>query len=208
MPSFSNSLVNPTPFAVQFPFHRGIVINIEPFSSIELDISQVDDFIEGKPGSEAVQELTDAFGVFLLDNNLSYDVQALRAISQLIKVKKAQYDNFVEQARKDRAMLGIRNDPEDLEETIRLAGYETVRKNIEVLEKQKKELEKIVSPEDQQVVRRKQFDPTRTVFVMNPPKEFRSVAEMNFFLNLPENKEIKKQHLSWVKEAQSEAKGS
>ena len=46
---------------------------------------------------------------------------------------------------------------------------------------------------------RTQLDPARTVFAMDPPREFPSVAAMDFFLK--QNDEIRAKHLAWQAQA-------
>ena len=38
------------------------------------------------------------------------------------------------------------------------------------------------------------LDPKRTVFALNPPREFPSEAAMHYFLNRPENKVVKEKN--------------
>ena len=64
MANIQNRLCNATGFEVELKWHRGIVIIVPPDGFVDLDVNQMDDFRDGKPGSEAVREIMDHQGIF------------------------------------------------------------------------------------------------------------------------------------------------
>jgi hypothetical protein len=104
-----------------------------------------------------------------------------------------------------RAGAGTPPDPDALEETLRMSGHAALRDKVVLLEEQIKEYNKVVDPEADRNLHQ-QLDPTRTVFVMDPPTEFASVAAMNFFLGLDKNRELKHKHDAYVAAATNAVK--
>lgn len=189
--AFTARLCNPTPFAVDLPWDRGVSIQIEAFGDANLTMQQLDDFQPGKPGSATVREVLNYHGLFLLDADRPYDHQALEAVQRAHKAKKAQYDATVQNMIKRRAENGVTANDEAFNETLEQMGYTELARKVEVLAKQIKKFGKVVkeSPEASQ---RSQLDPRRTIFILNPPRQFPSVAAMEFYLE--ENPEVKAKH--------------
>jgi len=184
-------LENPTPWDVKIDYDRGVKIRVPAFGSTDVGMQQMDDFRPNKPGSEAVIETLNYNGLFLLDSDRPYDNQALEALERSFEAKKAQYDAAVRSITDHRAAAGVAPNPEALEETLRMQGYVTLRNKIETLKNQISKLRKAIGPDRERSLR-KQLDPARTVFVLDPPREFPSVASMNFFLD--QNDEIRAKH--------------
>ena len=182
MASFTSRLCNPTPFHVMFEWSAGIRIRIEPFGEKDLTMAQMDDFRPGKPGSAAVQAVLDTFGIFLLDIDRPYDNQALDALRRSHGAKKAQYDAAHRNLVSSRAAAGVAPDEDALEETLKQMGLVRLRGEVDVLAKAVESFTKVVASNDAASTRA-QFDPKRTVFVTDPPREFPSVAAMDFFLD-------------------------
>lgn len=199
--AFSNTLCNPTPFRVKLNWDRGINIVLDPFCNVELNINQVDDFRGDKAGSEAVDVVLDYNGLFLLDPYKSYDSQALTSVKKSIKAKTEQYKSAVQRMRDRRSAQGFTPDEGALEEALNQMGYIRLRDDIEKLKKLGAKLEAKVStePEANSIT---QLDPARTVFCMDPPREFPSTTAMEFFLE--ENPAIKEKHDKWVAATEQE----
>jgi hypothetical protein len=181
MASYTTKLCNSTPFAVKLNYSAAIRIRIEPFGSKELTMEQMDDLRPGKPGSAAVKSVLDTFGVFLLDVDRPYDSQALDALRLSHRARKAQYDAAHQNLISSRAASGIAPNEEALEETLKQMGLTNVRDEVAILASAIKKFEKVVAKASASSARA-QFDPKRTVFVTDPPREFPSVAAMEFFL--------------------------
>ena len=205
MASFTSRLCNPTPFPVVFEWAAGIRIRIEPFGDFDLTMSQTDDYRPGKPGSAAVQAVLDTFGIFLLDIDRPYDNQALDALRRSHGAKKSQYDAAHRNLVSSRAAAGVAPDEDALEETLSQMGLVRLRGEINTLARAVKTLEKVVSAADTASTR-SQFDPKRTVFVMDNPREFPSVASMNFFLE--ENPKIAVKHKAFKMQEEGESLGA
>ena len=190
--SFSNRLCNPTPFPCRYKYERGIVFNIPAFGEWELaSVDQVQDFRTGQPGSEAVQAETSFHGLFLRDPNLSYDTQALRALKLCLKERSSQFAAGVDRIKNNLGAQRGSYDEKDLEEAIVRANFHSLRDQIKLLEAQIEVYASVVSSEET-VSLHKQYDPERTVFVTEPPREFPSKTAMRFFLE--QNPEILAKH--------------
>ncbi len=191
-------LCNPTPFDVEINWERGINIHIQAFGDTELTMAQMDDFRPGKPGSADVAQTLNYYGLFLLDADRPYDNQALTALSKSVAAKKAQYDAAVRNITDRRAQAGIAPDPAALAETIDQMGYKELGRKVDVLKDAVKEFRAVVG-DNPEVSLRAQLDPARTVFVLDPPREFPSVAAMDFYLK--QHDEIKAKHLAFSQQA-------
>jgi hypothetical protein len=196
--SFTAKLCNPTPFDVKLNWERGINIKIPAFGETELSMQQMDDFRPGKPGSADVKSSLDYYGLFLLDADRPYDNQALEALSRSRAAKKAQYDSAVRNITDRRAQAGIAPDPDALAETIDQMGYAELNRKISVLKDAIADFKAVVGDNPEQSTRT-QLDPKRTVFVMDPPREFPSVAAMEFFLK--QNDEVRAKHQAFSQQA-------
>lgn len=190
--AFSARLCNPTPWKVELNYDRGVVIVVPEFGSAELTMQQMDDFRPGKAGSAEVRQMLDYHGLFLLDTDRSYDVQALEVLKRTYVAKKAQYDAAVQRLTDRRAAAGIRPDEDALEEVLKQMGYGEagLRGQIKEIKEGIAKFEAVVKAQDP--TSGPKYDPARTVMVLNPPREFPSVAAMEFFLD--RNPEIKAKH--------------
>lgn len=200
--AYSSKLCNPTPFPVKLPWHRGINIKVDAFDSKELTMEQMDDVRPGKPGSADVKSVLDYHGLFLMDSDRPYDNQALEALQRAYQSKKAQYDAAVRNITDRRAATGVAPNEEALEETLRQMGYVRLRDQIDTLKDAIAKFREVVGDRPEQSLRQ-QLDPARTVFVLDPPREFPSVAAMEFFLD--KNPEVKAKHQAFNAQAAGEA---
>jgi hypothetical protein len=195
--AYAAKLCNPTPWLVKLPWDKGVVINVPEFGEATLNMQQMDDFKPGKPGSENVLNLLGYHGLFLFDVDRPYDNQALEAITTCWKAKKFQYDEAVARLKRARSSQGIQDDPELLEEVLDQMGLSQVRDKVEVLKEQIDKYTKIVGADHVVGV---QMDPKRTVYAMEPPREFPSIAAMEFFLE--QNPEIAAKHEAFKRQQQ------
>ncbi len=196
--AYSAKLCNPTPFSIKLPWDRGIKIMIEAFGSAELTMQQMDDFRPGKPGSADVKSTLDYYGLFLLDSDRPYDNQAVEALRRSRDAKKAQYTAAVRNITDRRAAAGVAPNAEALAETIDQMGYKELDRKVQILADAVKQFDAAIGDNPEQALRT-QMDPARTVFVMDPPREFPSVAAMEFFLK--QNDEIRAKHIAFSQQA-------
>lgn len=195
--AYAARLENPTPWDVRLDWgNRGLRIRIPAFGSKEITPAQQADYTPGTPGEDAVFAELNYYGVFLLDIDRPYDNQALEALEKARAARKEKYDSAVRRMMDRRAQMGVSPDPEALEEAVRQMGLADIRQQIQTLEQQITKLRNLVGTERR--VARPKLDPARTVFVLDPPREFPSVAAMEFFLEL--NPEIKAKHEAFVAE--------
>jgi hypothetical protein len=189
-------LVNPTPFDVKIPYERGVYINIPSDGDVELSMQQLDDFRPGKPGSEAARKLLDFEGVFLQDTDLSYDLQALRALQTAVTERKDRIKTFTERTRNSRIAGGATVDDATMEDLIQNSGYGRMINDVAKLESRIKTLQVVVSADTSKGSVRQNLDPERTCFVINPPRQFPSKTALAMFLT--EHPDIAAQHEALV----------
>jgi hypothetical protein len=175
-------LVNPTPFDVKIPYERGVYIRIPSDGDVELSMQQLDDFRPGKPGSEAARHLLDFEGVFLQDTDLSYDLQALRALQTAVRERKDRIKTFMDRTRNSRIAGGATVDDATMEDLIQNSGYGRMIKDVEKLEKRIESLQAVVNADTSKGSVRQNLDPERTCFVINPPRQFPSKTALAMFL--------------------------
>lgn len=206
--SYTNKLINPSPYKVKIPYDRGTFIVVEPDGEYEFtSADQQRDFEPNQAGSEEVRKMLDHAGLFLLNPDLSYDLQALRALQASVKSKKSFRDEFVQRLRDGRIATGRSIDDGTLTEAIESAGYghkSTSRTGmpgltgqIEALEQRIKFLQKAVEGDPTRGQMKEKLDPEKTCFVTNPPRQFPSKTALLMFLS--ENPDIKEQHDKWLK---------
>lgn len=189
--AYAGKLCNPTPWDVRLDWgNRGQRIRIPAFGDKEITAEQQADYTPGTPGEDAVYAELNYYGVFLLDIDRPYDNQALEALEKARAARKEKYDVAVRRMADRRAQMGVSPDPEALEEAVRQMGLVEIRQQVKTLEAQIQKLHSLVGPERR--VARPKMDPARTVFVLDPPREFPSVAAMEFFLEL--NPEVAARH--------------
>ena len=189
-------LANPTPWDCKLPYEKGIYIIIPAYGFTTLTMAQMDDYREGKPGSEGTRVILDYDGLFVVDSDRPYDNQALDALRRCYRAKKAQHDAAVKDLAAKRTAAGIGKDPEALEEALKLSGQTGLRNKINELKEQITAYETAIGSDAEGTVRQK-LDPERTVFITDPPREFPSIAAMNFFLDRPKHAEIKNKHQAY-----------
>lgn len=189
--AFAAKLCNPTPWDVRLDWgNRGQRIRIPAFGDKEITAEQQKDYTPGNPGEEAVYAELNYYGIFLLDIDRPYDNQALDALEKARALRKEKYDVAVRRMQDRRSQMGVSPDPEALEEAVRQMGLAAIRDQVRTLEAQIDKLRSLVGPERR--VARPKLDPARTVYVLDPPREFPSVAAMEFFLEL--NPEVAARH--------------
>ncbi len=179
--AYSSKLCNPTPFDVKLNWSLGVNIKIPAFDATDLTMQQMDDYSPGKAGSAAVKQVLDYHGLFLLHTDRPYDNQALDALRRARTSKKAQYDAAFRNIVDRRAAQGIAPNQEALEETLTTLGLTELDRKVKLLEKAIDRFSAEVGDTPERSIRA-QLDPKRTVFVLDPPREFPSVAAMDFFL--------------------------
>lgn len=199
--AYAGKLCNPTPWDVRLDWgNRGQRIRIPAFGDKEITAEQQKDYTPGTPGEDAVYSELNYYGVFLLDIDRPYDNQALEALEKARQARKEKYDTAVRRMMDRRAQMGVSPDPEALEESVRQMGLADIRSQVKTLEAQIDKLRSLVGPEKR--VARPKLDPARTVYVLDPPREFPSVAAMEFYLEL--NPEIAARHEAFKTQAASE----
>ena len=185
-------LVNPTPFDVKIPYERGVYINIPSDGDVELTMGQLDDFRPGKPGSEAARKLLDFEGVFLSDTDLSYDLQALRALETAVRERKDRIKTFVDRTKNSRIAGGATVDDATMEDLIQSSGYGRMQGDVDRMVSRIKKLQVVVNADLSKGSVRANLDPKRTCFVINPPRQFPSETALAMFLS--EHPDIAKEH--------------
>lgn len=200
----SNRLHNPTKQLVDWLWHGGVHIKIQPDSHYDLTNAQLVDFQPGQPGSEAIQQLMKELGIFLRDTDRTYEAQALECLRACHKAKKTHYEEATNNLRRSRAQAGIVDNPEALEETFRQLGLVALRDQVEGLAFRIKQFEKAVA-EQKTAKQADAIDPDRTLLFVDPPKVFETKFALQVFLSEPENAELKKKYDGWRKALDAKA---
>ncbi len=198
--AYSHKLHNPTPFPASIEWDRGVNINVPADGSIDLTTKQMEQFMPGEPGSEEIRKYLDSYGVFLENSDRDYDAQALQALRGCHHSKNERYTEAVARLADMHTMQGLEADPAAPAFRQKLAsmGLAKLKADIEVLEKRIELFSQVVEEEDDIVTRIRPLDPKRTVFVMDPPREFSSVTQMEIFLS--EHPDIEEAHTADVAE--------
>jgi len=206
--AFVNKLINPTPWTAKIPYDRGMHIVVPADGEYEFSSAdQQRDFEPGQPGSEEVRKMLDHAGLFILNPDLSYDLQALKALEASHKSKKSFRDEFVQRLRDNRIASGRAIDDGTLEEAIESAGYghkanpkngvPGIQGQLEALTGRMKFLKSAVEKDPSRGYVKDRLDPERTCFITSPPRQFPSKTALAMFLE--ENPAVKTQHDAWVK---------
>lgn len=192
----TSRLVNPTPFKVDFNFHGGQNIVIEPDGFIDLTSTLASEqFRPDLPGTESVREEMTQLGIFLRDPMITYEEQALKALNGTLKYKKSLYDDAKNNLRTRAASQGVYNE-DAFAETLDRLGYSRLLVDIEKLQKRIKLYESKLDKTKMNRPLHKQYDPKRTLLFLSPPKEFESEIAMEIFL--AENPEMASKQKAWM----------
>lgn len=193
----TDKLINATPFDVDIPYDRGINLRVSSDSQIQLTYNQLQDFRPGTDGYEEIKTLLESNGLFLLDPDKSYDVQALDCLKACLRQKEAQFNSFVDSVQNSRLSQNKSIDDDSMEQIINKAGYgknapnglqwqiEKLRGRIRILEEN-----------GEKQAARAQFDPRRTCFATQPPREFPSETALKMYL--AEHPELKAQQDKYI----------
>jgi len=205
---YVNKLINPTPWKAKIPYDRSLSIVVP--GDGEYEFASVDmqrDFEPGQPGSEEVRKMLDNAGLFILNPDLSYDLQALKSLEASYKSKKSFRDEFIQRLRDNRIASGRSIDDGTLEEAIESAGYGVkinertgvpgLQGQMDALTARIKFLKKAVESDPTRGYVKERLDPEKTCFVTSPPRQFPSKTALAMFLE--ENPTVKAQHDAWVK---------
>jgi len=204
----SNRLCNATPFELEWNFHAGQEIVLAPDGYVELeDPIMCEQIRPGAPGAEPVRMEMEEMGIFVRDPSLPYEVQVMEALERCIKLKKRRYEEAEASTRRRISTQGAYTE-ESLRSMLEQDGFERLRQDAEKLENRLKQYKKLVDPNIAKRAKRQQYDPERTIFVMDPPREFESKIAMQVFLN--ENPEIAGKHEKYMAalQAQEELKAA
>lgn len=200
----TNRLFNPTKTLVDWLWHGGVHIKIQPDGHYDLTNAQLADFQPGNPGSEAIQQLMNEYGIFLRDTDKTFESQALTCLRACHKAKKTHYEEATNNLRRARASAGIVDNPEALEETFRQLGLVALREQVEGLAFRIQQFEKVVS-EQKSSKQVDAVDPDRTLLFVDPPKVFETKFALQVFLSEPENAKLKEKYDAWRKALDAKA---
>jgi hypothetical protein len=192
--SISNKLCNPTPFDREIDYERGIVIKVPAENSVQLSVSQMADFQEGRPGSEEARLKITTQGLFLFDNDREYDVQALEALKLCVKHLEGRYNEAVARLQDMHITANLDANPESsaFQNKLRTMGLLRLKTECEKLKARITVFQEAVGPESTFTQTTPKYDPERTCFVTDPPREFPSKTALAIFL--AENPEVKAKH--------------
>ena len=192
----TSRVCNPTPFKVDFNFHGGVNIVIEPDGFVDLQSTLASEqFRPDLPGTESVREEMTQIGIFLRDPMVPFEVQALKALNGTMKYKESLYNDAKNNLRSRAAAQGVYNE-DAFHETLERLGYTRLLVDIDKLKKRIKLYESKVDKNALNRPLHKQYDPKRTLLFLSPPKEFESEIAMEIFL--AENPELASKQKAWM----------
>jgi hypothetical protein len=196
-------LANATPYTAEIPYGRTKLVVLAD-DTLELTAEQVDDFRPGKPGSEEVKRLLNAFGCFLVDNDKNYDVQCLTALEAFVKEKNQQYQEFYAALVNSRINAGVKElGEDDLAPQVKRAGHDVTLDKIKAATKRIERLKNALTSSGELGHRTApKYDMERTCFGVNPPKEFRTKLALEIFLE--ENPEVARAHQEFLSSIETE----
>lgn len=194
----TNRLCNPTPFLVEWQYDKGVVIKLEPDGFQDLmDVEMSVQFRPGLPGTEAVRECMEQFGIFLRDATVPYEIQAMKSLKGCIRYYEELYKETTASIRRKAPQIGLTSE-EAIQQTLDQMGYTAL---LEKVNKLKARLKKYEDKTDKATVERplhKQYDPKKTLLFTNPPREFESEIAMQVFLE--ENAPMRARYDAWMKQ--------
>lgn len=185
--NITNRLVNPTPFDVEWPYHRGIVLKIPAYGHYDLETSDmIEDFRPDSAGSESVSLLMRDYGIFLRDPSVPYEVQAVKAIRDCMKSKSEMCREARAGMEADMARTG-NYDKSAVDKTFERLGFKRIEDQVALLERKLEFYERQIKGNSR--ILHKQFDPERTLLFLNPPREFETkIAMLSYLEDHPEDK--------------------
>lgn len=194
--AISSKLCNATPFEVEIPYTAGIRISLKPDGQTELSLAQMEDYAPNRPGSAENLRSLVSYGCFMLDNDRSYDAQVLDTLNGTISMMNQQLTEFVNELKKQQLANGTKLDDETLQAMKESAGYGRFEERLNILRNRVKMYNKVLGGENAEKAKRT-FDPERTCFASNPPREFPS--KLSLAIYLAENPEIAKKNGEMLK---------
>lgn len=201
--AISNTLCNATPFDVEIPYTAGIRISLKPDGQTKLSLAQMEDYAPDRPGSAENLRSLLSYGCFMLDSDRSYDAQVLETLNGTISMMNQQLTEFVNELKKQQLSNGTKLDDETLQAMKESAGYSRFEERLNILRNRVKMYKKVLGGEGGERTKRT-FDPERTCFASNPPREFPSKLSLQIYL--AENPEIAKENARMLKEMSTNTK--
>lgn len=194
--AISNKLRNPTPFTRKVEYTSGITIKVPAEGFTLLTTQQMADFQDGRPGSEEARLKLTTQGLFLEDTDRSHDLQALEALRLCIKYLEGRYNEAVARLQDMHVAAGIdaNIDSTAFRAKLRTMGLENLMTEVAKLKEYESAYVEEVGPQVSFKTQAPKYDPDRTCFVTDPPREFPTKAALRIFLN--NNPEIRVKHES------------
>ncbi len=189
----SNELCNPNPWEIEWKYHAGRVIVVPADGSVELTVDEMDDFRDGKPGSEDVQNNMKFMGIFLREHDRPYELQAIAALEESARQKHAHTRNFEQSLRSTRAAQNNPLSEESFEYIFKQSGNANLQRQADTSKERAKFLRSQIDVETAESNIHKTYDPERTLLFTNPPKEFPTPLALQMFLNDTGNERIRAQ---------------
>lgn len=202
--SLTSKLSNPTPYDVAIEWEPGVFIKIPADSTVSISYEQMKDFSPGQPGSEEVRKLLDSEGVFLIDGDRSWEVQALETLKKASRIKKEEFRTRTQNWRNTQMSGGTKVDDNMMEEFSRRSGLYKFQQQAELMDKRISLLEEAVGNSDGRM--KKKLDPSVTCFGTDVPREFPTPLALKMFLSSA-SEDVVKKHNTFLKAYEKETNG-
>jgi len=198
---FSNRLCNPTPFPVDWNYNAGVYIKIEPDGFFDMtDPIMCEQMRPDVPGGDAIRDEMHHYGIFLRDPSVPYEVQALEALKEMARLVGQRYDAAAGDLKRKAVADGIFNE-EAFQEHLDSTGHGALKQRLDKIEARIKMYTKRIDPSLMRRATREQYDPSKTLLFMDPPKVFESAMAMEIFLE--ENPDLKARQDRWLQEVEA-----
>lgn len=192
---YSTKLHNATPFPVIWHVGPNIFISIDGDGALDMTPAMSDVFAPNTANYESILELMHAYGVFTLDPDVDFDQQMLTCLRGWMKCRTQQVDEAKKSIEANRARVGLPNDDASVHEALKRLNYGPIFEQMDVISKRIDKLQGKLKAEDYRPGV-ESYDPKRTIFVMDKPKQFKTEFQMELFLD--ENPEVKAKHEAWL----------
>ena len=180
--SHVTKLCNPTPIDAEIHYEAGKVLKVPAFEEIPLTLQQMDDYRPDKPGSEDALEDLIPWGVFLKDDDRTYEDQALEALNKAIEQKELRFkEGVTNMQRLESRRPGGGNTEE--EAVVEFLEFGPLQKEIEIFKSIQSQYKQEVEATGGRRIR-EQIDPNLAVFFANnKPKVFPTKSARDWYLS-------------------------
>lgn len=197
--ALSHKICNPTPFEVEIDWGKGQIVVIPADNSVTLTSEQAQQVYPDQAGYAEIKSMLDSYGVFMEDSDRDFDSQALEALRACFKQKNQRLGEMTKRQQEVNLAMGIDANPDSsiFKEKLASIGGAAIKEHMEALKKRIDIYSKVVTEAQEESKKPRVLDPARTIWVLDPPREFPSVIAKEIFL--VENPQVSALHAEDLK---------